>query len=285
MRSSEQMLNLILDVARRDKHLRAVSMNGSRANPLASPDPFQDVDIVFVTGSGAPPYNDHRWIAPFEPIALLQEPDRCDGAWGGIFDASRGYGWLMLLEDGNRIDLSLRSMEAMRAEYGQDSQTIPLLDKDGCLPPIPNASDRSHWVPAPTGAQFASVTNNFWWCLQNVAKAIRRDQLTYAMNMYIQVVHAELEKMMDWYIALPTGFTLSLGMWGKYYKDHLPEKLYESYRKTYSDADYEHLWSAVFTACRLFSSLASQVADRMGFLYAAEEEAAMMQYLHRIHQL
>lgn len=284
MRTSQQMMDLILDAARKDEHVRAVYMNGSRANPQVRPDPFQDFDIVFVTDSAAPPYDDRRWIAPFEPIALLQEPDRSDSAWGEVFDTSRGYGWLMLLEDGNRIDLSLRSMEAMLAEYGQDSQTIPLLDKDGCLPPIPNASDRSHWVPAPTEAQFASVANNFWWCLQNVAKAIRRDQVTYAMNMYIQVVHAELEKMLNWYIALPSGFTLSLGMWGKYYKEHLPAELYETYLQTYSDADYEHLWSAVFAACRLFSSLAVHVANQMGFPYAAAEEAAMMHYLRQMHQ-
>lgn len=284
MRTSEQMMDLILNVVREDPHIRAVYMNGSRANPRVRADAFQDFDIVFVTDDTAPPYDDRRWIAPFEPIALLQEPDLCDRAWGQIADVSRSYGWLMLLEDGNRIDLSLRSMDAMRAEYGQDSQTVPLLDKDGCLPPISEASDRSYWVQPPTEAQFASVTNNFWWCLQNVAKAIRRDQLTYAMNMYIQVVHEALEKMLDWYIALPSGFTLSVGMWGKYYKDYLPKDLYEAYRQTYADADYEHLWAAIFTACRLFSSIASQVADRMGFTYAAQEEAAMMQYLRRLNQ-
>ncbi len=284
MRTAEQMLSFILDVAQKDECIRAVYMNGSRANPLVQADSYQDFDLVFVIANGAPPYDDRRWIAPFEPIALLQEPDRNDRAWGHVFDSNNRYSWLMLLEDGNRIDLSLRSMEAMQSEYGQDSQTVPLLDKDGCLPAIAQASDQSYWVKAPTQAQFDSVTNNFWWCLQNVAKAICRDQITYAMNMYIQVVHAGLEKMLDWYIALPSQFTLSVGMWGKYYKAYLPEAVYQTYLRTYADADYDHLWSAIFTACRLFSSLAIQVAGQMGFTYAAAEESAMMDYLHRMKQ-
>ena len=46
MRSEQEMLDLILDTARRDDRIRAVIMNGSRANPNAPRDMFQDFDVV-----------------------------------------------------------------------------------------------------------------------------------------------------------------------------------------------------------------------------------------------
>lgn len=37
MRSEQEMLDLILDTARQDERIRAVILNGSRANPNAPP--------------------------------------------------------------------------------------------------------------------------------------------------------------------------------------------------------------------------------------------------------
>lgn len=42
MRSESEMLQLICDFARNDERIRAVMMNGSRANPAAAKDIFQD---------------------------------------------------------------------------------------------------------------------------------------------------------------------------------------------------------------------------------------------------
>lgn len=48
MRTEREMTALILGVAERDARVRAVFMNGSRANPNAPRDIFQDYDIVYV---------------------------------------------------------------------------------------------------------------------------------------------------------------------------------------------------------------------------------------------
>jgi len=47
---------------------------------------------------------------------------------------------------------------------------------------------------------YYSCCNNFWWCLNNVAKGIARDELPYAMHMLNDVVRAELHDMINWYI-------------------------------------------------------------------------------------
>ena len=49
MRTETEMMELILSVAKEDERIRAVYMNGSRTNPNAPKDLFQDYDIVSVS--------------------------------------------------------------------------------------------------------------------------------------------------------------------------------------------------------------------------------------------
>ena len=279
MRSEQEMFDIILNTAKENDHIRAVYMNGSRANPNITKDKYQDFDIVYVVDDSAPPFNDKQWITMFGNIAVLQEPDLNDCAWGTQHDFSRSYGWHLLFYDGNRIDLTICTKQVMLEEYESDSLTVPLLDKNGWLPKIPAANDRSYYVKKPTEPQYIDVTNNFWWCLQNVAKGIVRDQLTYAMNMYIQCVHEKLEIMVSWYIGVDNNFSVSVGAWGKCYKQYLPEKLYEMYKNTYSDGNFNHLWDAIFTACELFRITAPTVGKQFGFDYNVQEDNNMMDYL------
>jgi aminoglycoside 6-adenylyltransferase len=45
MRTEQEMFDLILNIAKKDERIRAVFMNGSRTNPNAVKDIFQDYDI------------------------------------------------------------------------------------------------------------------------------------------------------------------------------------------------------------------------------------------------
>lgn len=279
MRTEKEMLDSILGAARSDGRIRAVYMNGSRANPDVPRDRYQDYDIVYVVTETAPFLADKGWISVFGDPAIVQEPDSNDLGWGQAADFSRSYGWLMLFKDGSRIDLHIQVVQAMREEYGTDSLTVPLLDKDHILPPIPPANDRDYWVRPPSRPQYSGCCNEFWWCLNNVAKGIVRDQLPYAMRMYHETVHAELDRMIGWYIGVQTGFSVSVGMWGKYFRKYLPAGLYEAYTQTYSDSCSAHFWAAVFTACRLFGTVAPAVGAYLGAPYPRSDEDNVTDYL------
>lgn len=134
MRSESEMYDLILRVAQADGRIRAVYMNGSRTNPNISRDIFQDFDIVYVVTEIASFVKDEKWINVFGDLLMMQEPDKNNHAQGMDTDFDRSYGYLMLFKDGNRIDLHIQTREAMLDEYGEDKLTIPLLDKDNCLP-------------------------------------------------------------------------------------------------------------------------------------------------------
>ena len=48
MRTEKEMFDLIFSVANNDERIRAVYMNGSRANPNVGKDIYQDYDVVFM---------------------------------------------------------------------------------------------------------------------------------------------------------------------------------------------------------------------------------------------
>ncbi|KUO70576.1 MAG: aminoglycoside adenylyltransferase [Clostridia bacterium BRH_c25] len=279
MRSEQEMYDLILSVAQANECVRAVYMNGSRANPNIQKDIYQDYDIVYVVSETKSFLDNKGWISVFGEIAIVQEPDNNDFGWGINANFDRSYTWLMLFKDGVRIDLKIQIKEAMLEEYTKDSLTIPLLDKDNCLPQISTSNDRDYYVKKPTESQYKGCCNEFWWCLNNVGKGIVRDQLPYAMWMYNVVVRDMLVKMVEWYIGTNNGFSVSVGMSGKYFKKYLPKEIYNMYVKTYSNSDYNNFWAAIFIACKLFRTIAQPVAEHLGYTYNTTEDINMMEYL------
>jgi len=274
MRTEQEMFDLLCGVAKADERIRAVYMNGSRANFNVRKDQYQDYDIVYVVKETESFLIDKSWIAVFGDAAMVQEPDSNDLGWGQNADFSRSYCWLILFKDGNRIDLQIQTIEVMADVYKNDSLTVPLLDKDFILPAIPPTNDKGYWVQKPTKSAYDGCCNEFWWCLNNVAKGIIRDQLSYAMQMYNRIVHIELDKMLEWYIGAKNEFSVSVGMWGKYYKNYLPTDLYKAYSRTYSD--FDNLWAAVFEACDLFRTVAPIVGNHLEFAYNKSDEDNMI---------
>ena len=137
MRSEQEMLDLILDTARSDERIRAVIMNGSRANPNAPRDIFQDFDIVYVVTDVAPFKNNYEWIERFGELMILQEPEDMgeklprDDGW---------FSYLMQFSDGNRIDLGILPLTKLD-KIVEDSLSLLLLDKDGIISPFAPANE------------------------------------------------------------------------------------------------------------------------------------------------
>ncbi|MDR2590719.1 MAG: aminoglycoside 6-adenylyltransferase [Oscillospiraceae bacterium] len=281
MRNEKEMIDLIVGIADKDERIRAVYMNGSRTNPNVEKDIYQDYDIVYVVNETETFINDENWIKKFGEIAIMQLPDDNDNAWGANHDFRQSYAWLMLFKDGNRIDLGIeikeKAQESFKNDY--DKLTIVLLDKDKILPDCPPPSDEDYWIKKPTREQYYAHCNDFWWCLNNVAKGIARDELPCAMWMYNVVVREHLEKMIEWHIGIKNNFTISVGKQRKYFKKYMTIELYELYKKTFSNSEYEDFWTAIFTACKLFEIIAFQVGEYLDFSYNENEGKSMIEYL------
>lgn len=279
------MHELILNVAKGDNRIRAVYMNGSRANPKVKKDILQDYDIVYVVTKTGLFIEDEAWIHVFGELIMLQEPNRMDLAAGLEVDVSRSYSYLMLFTDGNRIDLHIETKEAMLEQYGKDSLTIPLLDKDGILPEIPFASDHSYYVKEPTAIRYFHVCNEFWWCQQNVAKGIWRKEIPYAKNMAETIVRPMLDEIVSWWIGMNHNFQVSSGKMGKYFREYLPEEYWDMYRQTYGDSSDENMWQSLFMMNDLFRLLGEEIAKQQNLSYPAEDDIKMTKYLKRLRSM
>src|SRR5690625_5870810 len=65
MRTEQEMYDLILKVANEDQRVRAVAINGSRANKNAPKDIFQDYDIVYLVNDMASFLEEPNWVDVF----------------------------------------------------------------------------------------------------------------------------------------------------------------------------------------------------------------------------
>lgn len=277
MRTEKEMMELIIGVAKEDERIRAVLLCGSRADTEAPRDIFMDYDVVYFVTDVKPYYNNIVWIEDkFGEPAIMQLPELMTHPLLPP-EGDGHFTYLMIFDDGNRIDLSIEY-----TPYIDDGEpAIILLNKNGFLPDI--KPDTKFWhIKQPFEGVFKDTCNEFWWCLNNVAKGIARDELPYAMEMFNHYVRDMLNQMVEWSIGIDTGFSVSAGKMGKYFKRHMPRKLYDMYERTYSDSNYDNLWNAVFVACELFRSLAIKVAEHFVYTYNSREDENMMKYLNMV---
>lgn len=279
MRTEQIILDLIVGVAKTDERIRAVLLVGSRANPIVPKDIYQDYDITYFVKDIAPFYNNPAWVEKhFGKPLIMQMPETMRYPVG-----DGRFNYMMIYPDGVRIDLSFEFKNYI--DTGEPA--VILLDKDngkGFLPNLPFPSDRYWHIKPPSPLFFYSCCNNFWWCLNNVARGIARDELPYVMYMLNCVVRSELDDMINYYIGVQYGFNLSTGKNGKYFMKYLPEKLYAQYAATYTGSEYTDIWAAVDTMCNLFHTLAVTVAEYFGFTYRQDEEDGIREYLRMVKE-
>ncbi|MBW5448047.1 aminoglycoside 6-adenylyltransferase [Cohnella sp. CFH 77786] len=281
MRKEAEMLHTIRGFAENDDRIRAVMMNGSRANPHAPKDLFQDYDIVYFVSSVQDFVDDASWISSFGDILIMQTPDRMDRPDAARFDR---FAYLMLFADGNRIDLTFYPADRV-AYWAHDSETVILLDKDGLFGDVPPPSNRDYWPVKPNAEQFGNCCNEFWWVSTYVAKGLWRRQLPYAMRMYEGPVRDMLMRMLTWYIGVRTDFAAESGKEGKYFEHYLEPAKWEAFVQTFANGDYESIWRALFEMGTLFRKTAQSVADRFGFSYPEGDDRRVSDYLRKVYRL
>ncbi|WP_392485925.1 aminoglycoside 6-adenylyltransferase [Haloimpatiens sp. FM7315] len=285
MRTENEMFDLILGVANRDSRVRAVYMNGSRANSNVKKDIFQDYDIVYVVTETKSFIEYREWINVFGEPIIFQFPDELDRMQGRDVDFKNGYTYLMQFTDGNRIDLHIETMEVLKKEYGKDKLTVPLLDKDNCLPQISEPSDEDYWVKKPTYGQYFSRCNNFWWVAPYCAKGLWRQEILYTIEVMNSYVRQELLTMLSWYAGAQTEFKVSMGKSNKHLKEYLDLEVWTRLMNTFNMSDYNSAWNALITTCELFEEIAIKVGKIFEYEYNHNEAKRSFAFIKHIRKL
>ena len=281
VRTEQEMMNLIIKIAKEDDRVRAVGMNGSKTNLNVPQDPFQDYDIVFFVSELETYLLNPNWIHIFGEKIIMQMPD--DSALFPIENEWK-FSYLMLFTDGNRIDLTLWPIN-YRDEWVDDNQLARIiLDKDRLFHPLPAPTDQQYWVKQPNQKQFDDCCNEFWWVSTYVAKGLWRDEILYALD-HLQLVREMLLKMMEWQVGFETNFKISVGKNFKYLKNYLNDQEWKTLLNTYTTAKEEDIWSALFLSIDLFEKTTKKVATSFNFQYPLDEPSKVKAYLQHIYQL
>ena len=281
MRSEREMMELILGTAQADERIRAVILNGSRADPNVKRDIFQDYDIVYVVTEMAPFVHNLAWIQPFGAMMVMQLPDEMDE------DRDHppvSYAYLMQFMDGNRIDLTIFPLAHLH-EMARDSLSVLLLDKDGVIEPYPPPHEGDYLPQPPSALQFFDRCNEFWWVSPYVAKALWRDEILYAKLLLDGTLREQLMACLLWYVGMKTGFAVSTGKAGKHFRRYLEPAQWELLLRSYSDADYGRTWEALLAMGELFRIVGVAIANAYGYAYPYWDDERVTAYLHHIRSL
>ena len=279
MRSEKEMLDLIINTANEDPRIRAAYLEGSRVNPTVQADIFQDYDVVYVVEETKSFREDPSWIDRFGKRLYMQYPE--DSAYFPS-DVENCYGWLMQFADGNRLDLHVCTMETVKRDL---ELYRVLVDKDNLLPSEPVKTEEIYWVKKPTPEQFHDTCNEFWWCLNNVAKGLWRKEIPYVMDMVNIYVRPMLTRIVEWKIGVDNHFSVSAGKCAKYMERYVSEDIYRRYLATYSSAETEAIWDSVLGMCDLFHEIAAELSEAMEYPYDDTEAENGRAYVEHVRRL
>ena len=119
MRTDQEILELILETAKK-LQVDVVALSGSRTDTKAPKDKFQDYDVVYVVDDLDNLTNDLSWLDQFGKRIIEQEV---------TLGHRRLY--LILFEDGNRIDLTLCPKDHINEWVDSEAGFTVLKDEKG----------------------------------------------------------------------------------------------------------------------------------------------------------
>lgn len=264
MRTEAEILNLILQTARTIQ-VEAVAMSGSRTDTKAPKDEFQDYDVVYVVDDLDNLTSDLSWLDQFGKRIIEQEV---------------GLGqrrlFLMLFEDGNRIDLTLCPKQQIQEWVDSEADYTVLKDDKGLFESYP-PSPKRYWTNPASQTDFEKACNEFWWVSAYVVKGICRKQVIYATDHLYGICQQELLKVLSWQVASEKG-AVDIGKNYKYLFNYFPTEKEKEFSNLLDFSNIEKITQSLFATMQLFHQEAQFFAHKMGFYYDKEVAEKMIQY-------
>ncbi len=264
MRTDTEMMNLILQIAE-SLQVEAVALSGSRVDIHSLRDEFQDYDVVYIVENLNDLLSDLSWLDQFG-MRLIEQHN--------VLGHRRLY--LMLFEDGNRIDLTLCPKEHIQEWVHSEANFKVIKDDKGLFDSyIP--STKRYWTCPPTEEEFATSCNEFWWVSTYVVKAIRRNQLIYATNHLYGICQQELLKVLAWQVASDREI-VDIGKNYKYLFNYLPAEKEKELSNLLDFSSLDKITQSLLATLNVFHREAQSLAKKMGFDYDRDEAENMIAY-------
>ena len=264
MRTETEMFDVILQTAK-VLQVDAVAMSGSRTNPKAPKDEFQDYDVVYVVDDLDTLTRDLAWLNQFGTRNIEQH---------NILGNRRLY--LMLFEDGNRIDLTLCPKDHINEWVDSEAGFTVLVDDKGLFESYSSSPER-FWIHPASNSDFEKTCNEFWWVSTYVVKGICRKQLFYATDHLYGICQQELLKILAWQVASDRG-KIDIGKNYKYLFQYLPTEKEKEFSALLDFASLDKITQSLLATMQLFHQEAQYLAQKMGFKYEKGVAEKMIEY-------
>ena len=264
MRAETEILDLILQTAQ-TLQVEAVAISGSRTDTKAPKDEFQDYDVVYVVDNFDNLTSDLSWLDYFGKRIIEQEV---------VLDHRRLY--LMLFEDGNRIDLTLCPKDHIQEWVDSEAGFTVLEDPEHLFEPCSQNLER-YWTSPATETDFEKSCNEFWWVSAYVVKGICRKQVIYATDHLYGICQQEFLKILAWQVASNRG-VVDIGKNYKYLFNYLPTEKEKEFSNLLDFSSIEKLSQSLLATMQLFHREAQRLAQKLGFDYDKEVAEKMIEY-------
>ena len=264
MKTKTEMFDVILQTAK-VLQVNAVAMSGSRTNPNAPKDEFQDYDVVYIVEDLDGLVADLAWLERFGKRIIEQH---------NLLDHRRLY--LMLFEDGNRIDLTLCPKEHIKEWVDSEADFTVLDDPQGLFAPYAPTPKR-YWTAPASATDFDKSCNEFWWVSAYVVKGIHRNHLIYATDHLYGICQQELLKLLAWQVAADKG-TVDVGKNYKYLFQYLPIKKEKEFTALLDFSDQKSLTKSLLATMDFFHKEAQAFSRKTGFPYDKATAEKMLEY-------
>jgi aminoglycoside 6-adenylyltransferase len=287
MQSERQVLESLIRWAEREPRLRAMVLTSSRAIPNAPTDRLSDYDVLLALTEVRPFYEDRAWLEAFGRVLVVYRDPLHD--YRGLPASC----YVTQYENGLKIDFGLWPVETLQ-QIAADPQ-LPkeldagyrvLLDKDGLTAGLQPPTYRAYIPAPPSQADYLIVVELLFHEATYVAKHLWRGDLMAAKyNLDQAMKQHNLRLMLEWLIEMDHGWSVKPAPYGRRLKRWLRPDLWAELEGTYTGADPEANWEAMFRTIALFRKVATEVGERLGFAYPQELDLRATAYLEWVRSL
>ena len=184
--------------------------------------------------------------------------------------------YLMLFEDGNRIDLTLCPKDQIQEWVNSEADYTVLQDEKGLFVPY-FPSPQRYWTSSASQTDFEKACNEFWWVSAYVVKGICRNQLIYATDHLYGICQQELLKVLAWQVASDRG-KVDIGKNYKYLFNYLPAEKKKEFSNLLDFSSLDKIIQSLLAMMQIFHQEAQSLSQKMDFEYDREVAEKMIEY-------
>jgi aminoglycoside 6-adenylyltransferase len=248
--------------ARAREDIRGAILIGSRARTDHPADEFSDIDVLLLVRDPDALLDDAHWPGELGEVAITFVEET---PVPGVRERR------VLYQDGTDVDFAIVPVERI-AEVEETGSGIlargyrVLVDKDGMTDTFAAAKRRTPAGP-PGAHEFAEAVSDFWYHTVWTSRKLARGEVFTAKGCLDDYMKALVVRMLEWH-------TGGRDTWheGRFLEEWCDPRALTELRSAYAHYDTEDVKHALVATMDLYSWLARETGDRLGFSYPADEE-------------